>query len=152
MRLVSLTALCLLAAPLAAQGPGGPPPQNDSLAQARARYVEALREAIKGREQEPAEAVFKNITTLKGVPAGRLLGQMDAGWSRALGVGCEHCHDPEAWDSDDKKAKLVSRDMVAMVQVINAEVRKIPNIRSENPTVNCGMCHRGQPRPGVSGR
>jgi cytochrome c peroxidase len=144
MRLTLLPALMLLAAPLAAQE------APDTLAEQRARHVSALREQIKGREQAPAESVFKNIETLKGMPAGRLLGMMDMGWSRALGVSCDHCHDTEKWDSDDKRPKLAARDMVGMTRAINAEyIRKMANLRGENPVVNCSTCHNGRARPGM---
>ncbi|HEX9166797.1 MAG TPA: c-type cytochrome [Gemmatimonadales bacterium] len=144
MRLTSLSALMLLAAPLAAQE------APDTLAQTRAKYVNAIREQIKGREEAPAESVFKNIQTLKGMPAGRLLGMMEMGWSRALGVSCDHCHDPEKWDSDDKRAKLAARDMVGMTRAINADyIRKMANLRGENPVVNCNTCHNGRARPGA---
>jgi cytochrome c peroxidase len=147
MRLTPLFTLALLAAPLAAQE------ATDSLAQDRAKYVAALREQIKGREQAPAESVFKNIQTLKGMPAGRVLGMMEMGWSRALGVSCDHCHDTEKWDSDDKRPKLAARDMVGMTRAINADhIRKMANLRGENPTVNCSTCHNGRARPGAPQR
>jgi hypothetical protein len=147
MRLSLLTLTLFTAAPLTAQE------APDTLAEHRARYVSALREQIKGREQAPAESVFKNIETLKGMPAGRLLGMMDMGWSRALGVSCDHCHDTEKWDSDDKRAKLAARDMVVMARAINTEyIRKMANLRGENPTVNCNTCHNGRARPGAPGR
>ena len=147
MRLSLLALTLLAAAPLTAQE------APDTLAEGRARHVAALREQIKGREQAPAESVFKNIETLKGMPAGRLLGMMDMGWSRALGVSCDHCHDTEKWDSDDKRAKLAARDMVGMTRAINTDyIRKMANLRGENPTVNCSTCHNGRPRPGAPGR
>lgn len=147
MRLSLLALTLFTAAPLAAQEAA------DTLAEHRARYVSALREQIKGREQAPAESVFTNIETLKGMPAGRLLGMMDLGWSRALGVSCDHCHDTEKWDSDDKRAKLAARDMVTMTRAINTEyLRKMANLRGENPVVNCGTCHNGRARPGAPGR
>lgn len=146
MRLTPLLALAVLAAaPLAAQE------ATDTLAQDRAKYVAAIREQIKGREEAPAESVYKNIQLFKGMPAGRVLGIMEMGWSRALGVTCSHCHDTEKWDSDDKRPKLAARDMAAMTRTINTDLlRKIPNLRSENPTVNCSTCHRGQARPGAN--
>jgi hypothetical protein len=148
MRLTPLLALAMLAAaPLAAQE------ATDTLAQDRAKYVAAIREQIKGREEAPAESVYKNIQLFKGMPAGRVLGIMEMGWSRALGVTCSHCHDTEKWDSDDKRPKLAARDMAAMTRTINTDLlRKIPNLRSENPTVNCSTCHRGQARPGAQQR
>src|SRR5262245_7800276 len=52
----------------------------------QAAELAKLREAIKGKETEPAEKVFKNIQTLKGFPARNVLGIMEIGFSRSLGV------------------------------------------------------------------
>ena len=54
------------------------------------QFVKRLSETITGRENEPAEKVFKNIQlpVLKAVPAGRFLRIMNLGYSRALGVAC----------------------------------------------------------------
>src|SRR5579859_2972798 len=60
---------------------------------------------IAGREDQPAEDVFKNIKILTGVPAGKLLRIMQIGYSRSLGVSCVHCHVPDQWEKDDKPAK-----------------------------------------------
>src|SRR5262245_11025189 len=56
------------------------------------RFVKQFSEKIAGRENEPAEKVFKNIQWLKSTPAGRFLRIMNGGYSRALGVACTHCH------------------------------------------------------------
>jgi Photosynthetic reaction centre cytochrome C subunit len=110
-----------------------------------------LREEIKGKEREPAETVFKNIQTLKGVPAGRLLAIMEMGYSRSLGVNCTHCHTPENWASEDKNKKQVARDMAAMVTRINGEaLPAIKNLSGAKPTINCTTCHRGQTVPALS--
>ena len=50
--------------------------------------------SIAGRENQPAESVFKNIKILKGVPAGRLVNIMNMGFGRSLGVSCGFCHVP----------------------------------------------------------
>jgi hypothetical protein len=118
------------------QGPVGPP--QGPLA--------GLSEAIKGREAEPAEKVFKNIRQLKGRPAGQLLRAMGA-FTRALGVNCAHCHVPGEWEKDDKPTKDIARGMIRMVGAINSEqLKSIPNLRAE-ATVSCSTCHRGAPRP-----
>ena len=117
--------------------------QTDALAK--------LREQIKGKETEPAEKVFKNIQTMKGVPAGRLLAIMEMGYARSLGVNCTHCHVPEKFESEEKPTKQIAREMSAMVGKINGELLKnIKNLKSESPTVNCTTCHRGQVKPALN--
>ncbi len=108
-----------------------------------------LFEAIKGKENLPAEQVFKNIQQLKGVPAGRVLRAMNS-FSRALGVNCAHCHMVEEWEKDDRPTKNTARGMIRMVGAINNEqLKSIPNLRPE-ATVSCSTCHRGQTRPDPS--
>ena len=110
-----------------------------------------LREQIKGREQEPASAVFKNVQTMKNRPAGQLLAVMEFGYARSLGVTCTHCHVPDKWESEDKTQKQNARDMSAMVGRINGELLKgIKNLKSETPTINCTTCHRGQVIPALN--
>lgn len=117
----------------------------------QAAAIAALKEQIKGKEKEPAENVFKNIRSLKGVPAGRLLAIMEMGYARSLGVNCTHCHTPGKWEAEDKATKQIARDMSAMVKTINTELLKnIKNLKSETPTVNCTTCHRGQIKPALN--
>ncbi len=109
-----------------------------------------LREQIKGREKEPAEKVFKNIQTLKGIPAGRVLAIMEFGYARSLGVNCTHCHAPDRWEAEDKTKKQIARDMAAMTAKINGELLKgIKNV-SEKAVINCTTCHRGQIVPALN--
>ena len=138
-------ALIAVAAPLAAQA------NQDSLKADRAKHVADVREAIKGRENLPGDSVFKNLKMFGGMPADRLLRIMEAGWSPALGVSCDHCHVIGEWDKDDKRPKQVARDMSAMARAINTDLlRKIPNLESATPTVNCVTCHRGAVKPATS--
>ena len=117
----------------------------------QAEAIAKLKEQIKGKEQEPAEKVFKNIQSMKGVPAGRLLAIMEFGYARSLGVNCTHCHTPEKWESEDKTQKQIARDMSAMVAKINGEhLKNIKNLKSENPVVNCTTCHRGEIKPALN--
>ena len=126
-----------------------PPPATAEFNQADA--IARLKEQIKGKEKEPAEKVFKNIQTLKGVPAGRVLAIMEMGYARSLGVTCTHCHTPEKWEAEDKPTKQIAREMSAMVKTINADLLKnIKNLKSETPTVNCTTCHRGQIKPALN--
>jgi hypothetical protein len=109
-----------------------------------------LRKKIAGQENKPAEAVFKNIQLLKGVPAGRLLKVMEIGYSRSLGVNCTHCHLVDLWERDDKTTKQVTREMILMTRAINNDyLKKMKNLQGENPAVNCTTCHRGQTIPAL---
>lgn len=131
-----------------AQTTGSPTPEFD-----QAAALAKVREQIKGRENEPASAVFKNIQTsfLKSVPAGRLPAVMEIAYSRSLGVDCTHCHVPDKWEADDRLEKQIARDMSAMVLRINGELLKgIKNLKSPAPTVNCTTCHRGQTKPALN--
>lgn len=125
--------------------------RNDSLQKDRTMHVNEVLALIKGREELPAEQVYKNIRIFRGRTAGQLLNVMNRGFSNSLGVSCSHCHVSE-YDSDDKPTKQIARDMVAMVNTINDTLLKnIPNLKSPNPAVSCGTCHNGRPRPGAGG-
>ena len=126
--------------------------RRDSIAKDRDKlYNEALAK-IAGRENQPAESVYKNIKIFQGTPANRLLRIMAQGFDPALGVSCSHCHVVGEYDKEDKPTKQVARDMFAMVMAINTQyLSKIKNLRSPNPVVNCSTCHRGQTRPGAGG-
>ena len=117
----------------------------------QAAAIAKLKEQIKGRENDLAPAVFKNIQTMKNTPAGRLLAVMEMGFSKSLGVNCTHCHVPDKWESEDKTQKQTARDMSAMVTTINKELLKnIKNLKSESPIVNCTTCHRGEIKPALN--
>jgi hypothetical protein len=73
-----------------------------------------------------------------------------------LGVRCQFCHVGQEgqplsqldFASDDKRTKLVARQMMLMVQEVNRRVDTLPG---RTPTtalrVTCGTCHRGLNRP-----
>jgi len=113
--------------------------------------VAELSKQIAGKEDQPAEAVFKNIRILTGVPAGNLLKIMQMGYSRSLGTSCAHCHVPGQWEKDDKKTKQIARDMSKMSHTIVFDLlRNIDGIKDRDPLVNCTTCHRGQLKPALN--
>lgn len=117
----------------------------------QAAALAKLREQIKGKENDLAPAVFKNVQTMKNTTAGRFLAVMEMGYARSLGVDCTHCHVPGKWESEEKPQKQIARDMSAMVSTINRELLKgIKNLKSESPIVNCTTCHRGEIKPGLN--
>jgi photosynthetic reaction center cytochrome c subunit len=83
---------------------------------------------------------YKNIQTLKDIPADQLIPTMQfiAG---ALGVDCEFCHVEHAMDKDDKKEKQTAREMIEMELAINKSHFK------NEIEVTCYTCHRGSPHP-----
>jgi len=112
--------------------------------------IAELRKQIAGREQEPAETVFKDIQLFKGRTAEQLLAVMDLGFSRSLGVDCSHCHDTKDWAADAKQQKGVAREMSLMTREINAKLKTLEGIESDSPVINCTTCHRGQKKPAIS--
>lgn len=134
--------------PVTAQAASTPAPAFD-----QASEIAKLREAIKGKENEPAEKVFKNLqmTSMKSMPAARILSVMEFGYSRSLGVNCTHCHVPGKFEAEDKPQKQIAREMAGMVAALNGTALKnIKNLKGPNPTVNCTTCHRGEIKPALN--
>jgi hypothetical protein len=128
--------------PTVPTAPTAADPNRDDLAE--------VRRMIAGREQEPAENVFKNVVVLRGMPAGRFVNVMDVAFSRALGTCCTHCHQDD-WDHDTLQAKKTAREMWKMMLRLNQELlRPIPMPSGHNPAVNCTTCHRGQLTPALN--
>lgn len=116
----------------------------------QAQKLDELRQSIAGKENLPADSVYKNIQMLKGMPAGRLLRVMEIAYSKSLGVDCTHCHVAEQWEKEDKPTKQIAREMWGMMKSINGQfLKNIKNLKSESPTINCTTCHRGQTKPAL---
>jgi hypothetical protein len=72
-----------------------------------------------------------------------------------LGVRCQFCHVGEEgmplerfdFASDEKRTKLVARQMMRMVQEINRRIDTLPGRTSAVLQVSCVTCHRGVSRP-----
>jgi hypothetical protein len=136
------------AEPMPSHSMGQPPAGPEAKAEAKpeAPHPSPLREFIKGRETEPAEKVFKNVQSLKGVPAARFLDAME-GFTQALGTKCKKCHDTENFASDDKADKKVARGMIQMTKGINEQyIKTMPGL-DKDAGVGCYTCHHGQSHP-----
>jgi hypothetical protein len=130
-----------------------PPPNQTDKPFDQAQALADLRKAIAGQENKPAGEVFKNIQMpmFKTMPAGRLLRVMELGYARSLGVNCTHCHVAGEWEKEDKPTKQITREMAAMVATINNDqLKKIKNLKSPEPVINCTTCHRGQTKPALN--
>jgi hypothetical protein len=72
-----------------------------------------------------------------------------------LGVRCQHCHVGEEglplerfdFASDEKRTKLVAREMLRMVQEINRRLDSLPGRGVSGLQFTCETCHRGVSRP-----
>ena len=134
-----------------AAAPASEPTTPQAIQQSNADSVATVSKQIAGKEDQPAETVFKNLKILNKVPAGRLLLIMQVGYSKSLGVTCAHCHIPGEWEKDDKEAKQITRDMVAMSKTINQDLLKnIAGLKDRNAIINCTTCHRGQLKPALN--
>ena len=69
-------------------------------------------------------------------------------YGRAIGSTCTGCHIANEWDKDDRKNKVITRQMQAMVDDLNTKV--LPNVKEldeDRPPVTCAMCHAGSGHP-----
>lgn len=63
----------------------------------------------------------------------------------SLGVGCDYCHDPDAWNLDTRQPKLAARTMMRMLADLSQngfEALELPS---------CWTCHRGHSLPEPAG-
>jgi thioredoxin reductase len=103
--------------------------------------------------QQPApKSGLKNLQVFpKDIPREELIARMK-GFTRALGVRCNHCHvvtatEPkEEFDfaSDAKDEKRNARTMILMARAINKTW--VPRV-AKDASVGCWTCHRGKPEP-----
>ena len=78
------------------------------------------------------------------------------GYSQALGVHCNFCHEVNDqthkpnFAADTKEDKGFARTMIAMTQEINTKFMtqiNDPDAMPADKTVTCGTCHRGNKMP-----
>lgn len=99
---------------------------------------------------------FTNLRVLPEEIGQQELVDLMAGFTRALGVRCTHCHVGEEgqplttydFASDDKPAKGKARVMIEMVGRINHEhLAELPERVEPRLEVQCMTCHRGVTEP-----
>lgn len=122
--------------------------------------VQSGTTAVAGQQPAP--------TNLKVLPKGmtrQQVTQVMRGFTRALGVRCQHCHVGEGNDlskfdfaSDAKPVKDIARTMLTMVGEINTRFLAgigepaAPAAPGEAPApkLTCYTCHRGATRPATA--
>lgn len=113
---------------------------------------------------QPAQSQHKNLQVFpKDIPRDQLIAAM-RGFTRGLGVRCNHCHVVTATEpkeeldfaSDAKEEKKVARVMIQMVMQINgtwlpraeaAEGEEHHAATEDATRVACWTCHRGKTEP-----
>lgn len=102
----------------------------------------------------PPDSLRNTKIIPRGTPVVNVIGMM-RNFSIGLGVRCTHCHLGEEgkplstfdFASDEKRAKLVAREMMRMVEDINGRLQTLPGRSADGPQVTCATCHRGVSRP-----
>lgn len=99
---------------------------------------------------------FNNLKVLPKDISQQDLIDMMAGFTRALGVRCTHCHVGEAgmrfseydFESDEKDTKRKAREMIRMVSDLNDKYLGALDHRADPPLrIECATCHRGATVP-----
>ena len=103
--------------------------------------------ATQASAQQMAEATFKNVQVLKGIPVDQFMGTMGL-FAAALSADCSFCHtgagtETPTWEEDTPR-KRTARRMIEMVQAINRDHF------SGRQQVTCWTCHRGTRQPLVT--
>lgn len=102
----------------------------------------------------PPDSLVNLKVIPKTTPVMQVVGQM-RNITGDLGVRCQFCHVGEEgmpldrfdFASDQKRTKLVARQMMLMVQEINRRLDSLPERPTPLLQVTCATCHRGTSRP-----
>lgn len=102
----------------------------------------------------PPDSLINTQVIPRTTPVMQVVGQM-RNFAGGLGVRCQFCHVGEEglalekfdFASDEKRTKLVARQMMRMVLEINKRLDTIPGRTNPPVQVTCVTCHRGISRP-----
>jgi hypothetical protein len=102
----------------------------------------------------PPDSLVNTKVIPHSTPVPQVLGMM-RNITGDLGVRCQFCHVGEEgqpldrfdFAKDDKRTKLVARQMMLMLQEINRRLDTIPRASTAAVPATCGTCHRGVSRP-----
>lgn len=102
----------------------------------------------------PPDSLVNVKVIPKKTPVVQVVGMM-RNFAGGLGVRCTFCHEGEEgkpletydFPSDKKRPKLVARQMMRMVEEINARLDTIPSRPTAKVEVTCRTCHHGVSRP-----
>jgi len=102
----------------------------------------------------PPDSLVNTRVISHATPVLNVIGTM-RNFTSYLGVRCQYCHvgvegqplDKFDFVSDEKRTKVVARQMMLMVQEINRRLDSLPAGIGAKLQVTCNTCHRGTSRP-----
>ncbi len=102
----------------------------------------------------PPDSLVNTSIIPRTTPVLAVIGRM-RNFTADLGVRCTHCHVGEEGNplstfdfaSDEKRTKLVAREMMRMVEDINTRLQTLPGRAADGLQVTCATCHHGLSRP-----
>jgi hypothetical protein len=102
----------------------------------------------------PPDSLMNTRVIARTTPVIQVIGMM-RNFTFDLGVRCQYCHVGEEgqplarfdFAKDEKRTKLVARQMMLMVQEITRRLDSLPGRPSPALQVTCNTCHRGTNRP-----
>lgn len=102
----------------------------------------------------PPDSLVNTKLISKTTPVIQVVGTM-RNFAGELGVRCQFCHVGEEgmplerfdFATDQKRTKLVAREMMKMVQEINRRLDSLPSRPQPVVQVTCATCHHGVSRP-----
>lgn len=102
----------------------------------------------------PPDSLVNTQVIPRTTPVIQVVGMM-RNFAGELGVRCQFCHIGEEgmplerfdFASDERRTKQVARQMMRMVNEINARLDTLPGRPTPNVRVTCGTCHRTVTRP-----
>ncbi len=93
--------------------------------------------------QDTTNSFGDNLKVLHGIHSRDQLMNVMRGFTEALGVKCDFCHNTDNFASDEKIQKRTARVMIKMVANIDENYLVGPQIQK----VTCFTCHRGASAP-----
>ena len=101
---------------------------------------------------------LKNVQVLPFTTKKEINKYMKGVVGKSLGVKCNFCHNMKDKSSDEKTHKVIAREMMKMVNMINAQMDSISTVAvgagmdhwKEAPVLECWVCHRGETMPETS--
>ena len=117
----------------------------------------ALLYSLPMAAQAPGKWPPDSLVNVKVIPKGtsvtQVVGSM-RNFAAGLGVRCVYCHVGQDgplegidFASDEKRTKLIARQMMLMMQDINRRLDSLPQRGAPPVQVGCMTCHRGISRP-----
>ncbi len=101
----------------------------------------------------PPDSLVNVKVIPKSTSPTQVIGQM-RNFAGGLGVRCVFCHvgedgplDKVDFASDQKRTKLIAREMMRLTAEVNRRLDSLPQRATPALSVNCATCHRGISRP-----